>query len=346
MQDLKKLFAKRKDKRNELPTDDRCVVPAHIEGSKKEIGQLAHLINEMCKSPAGRDVIETALKNDFTFVFDTSEPDAYGYADPENKICAMNPNFNEADLITTMAHELRHVHQFESPITEQCNPYEADSKSNLMLSKIMEADAEGYGCLVSWELKEQGSPAAWNTFARDFPEIAKPFKKAMEQNAGKADQVEKARTAAFYGWFDNAPRRVGYDDSHVDFLKQIGRKNISKNLKSFAVENMMAQITCEHGKNYFTDDFKAVDADKYVAVAESTKDDLNFFFNYQNKGRGDPSVDKMPVMKSRRAAPAAKSNEAKAAALAAKQERAAAQIRSIRAKPALMMAATMKNMGR
>lgn len=345
MEDLNKLFARRY---NELPSDDKCVVPARIEGSKKEVGQLAHLINEMCKSPAGRDVIETALKNDFTFVFDASEPDAYGYADPESKICAMNPNFNEADLITTMAHELRHVHQFESPITEKCNPYEADTKSNLMLSKIMEADAEGYGCLVSWQLKELGKPAAWNTFAHDFPEIAKPFEKAMAENEGKADQVEKARTAAFYGWFDNTDRRVGYDDSHVDFLKQIGPKNIAKKLKSYPVEDMMAQITCEHGKNYFTDPFKAVDAEKYVAVDRTTKARLDIFFNeyYKKGGKRDHSLDVMPVMKAHRAAPVAKSQEAKAAAMSVKQERAAEKIRSTRGKPALLMAAKMKSMGR
>lgn len=332
----------------EIPCDDKCVVPANIQGTQKQRGQLAHLINEMCKSDAGRDVIETALKNNFVFVFDTSVPDAYGFADPENKICAMNPMFNESDLITTMAHELRHVHQFEAPITSKCNPYEADTKSNLMLSKVMEADAEAYGCFVSWQLKEQGKETPWNTFKRDFPEIAEPFEKTLKENEGKPDAMDKARTAAFFGWFENRDRRVGYDDSHVDFLREIGAQNLDKKLKSFSVVKMVTDLCAENGKSYFAADPKTVDTDRYVAVDKRTKDRLDIFFDkyYKCGGKRDVSLDKMPVLEPRhfgQPIPVAKSAEAKKASLSARQERVAKQMKQ-RKQPSLSALAAKKKM--
>lgn len=317
-------------KLQDFPQDKECVVDVKMNGTAKEKRQLSHLINEMCKSEYGKQVIETAKKNDYTFQFDLSIPDAYGFADPDGKVCAMNPTFSTDDLISTMAHELRHVYQFSFPVCDRCNPLEADAKSNLMLTRTMEADASAYECLTSWDLKEKGIAGAWNNFSRDFPEIAKPFEKAMIENEGKPDQIAKARTAAFDGWFDNLPRRVGYDESYLDCLKENGPKSLSSSLKAFGADEMIGAFCQENGVSYYLDDPKKFESGYLVATSQKNKDDLKKFFSSYNRLSGnakESSLQEIPALeKMELPASVARSLPAKAAAIEAKQEHAKAVI--------------------
>ena len=322
-------------KLQDFPQDKECVVDVKMSGTAKEKRQLAHLINEMCKSEYGKQVIETARQNDYTFQFDLSIPNAYGFADPENKVCAMNPTFTTDDLISTMAHELRHVYQFSFPVCDQCNPLEADAKSNLMLTRTMEADASAYECLTSWDLKEKGIPGAWNNFSRDFPEIADRFEQTLKANEGKPDQIAKARTAAFDGWFDNLPRRVGYDESYLDCLKENGPKALASSLKSFGADEMIGAFCQENGVSYYTDDPKKFESGYLVATSQKNKDELKKFFGPYNRLSGnakETSLQEIPVLeKMELPASVARSLPAKTAAIEAKQEHAKAVIAEKRA---------------
>ena len=319
---LADVLAKSGRKLQNFPEADECVVDVRLEGTDKEKRQLAHLINEMCKSEYGKQVIETAKQNDYAFVFDLSIPDAYGYADPENKVCAMNPTFNTDDLISTMAHELRHVYQFSFPVCNDCNPGDADAKSNLLVLRTMEADASAYECLTSWDLKEKGIPGAWNNFSRDFPEIAKPFETAMIENEGRPDQIAKARTAAFNGWFDNLPRRTGYDESYVECLEENGPKALNTSLRSFGASEMIGAFCQENGVSYYLDDPKKLESGERMATSQANKDRLKKFFRTYNNlpGRSkENSLQEIPVLQSvRRPSAKARSVPARQAAAAAR----------------------------
>lgn len=325
---MEKAFQKMSAQPQALPeSKEPLALPVRLKGSAKEKRQLTHIINEMCKSDAGMSVIETALDNDYTFLFDKSIGATYGYADSGEEVCALNPNYPAADLITTIAHELRHVQQFETEIYEECDPYSANVKSNLMLTRAMEADAEAYGCLVSWELKEQGAPDAWNTFKADFPEVAKPFEKALSESG----DVNEARTAAFMGWFDNLHRRDSYDAGYVETMSRI---KADKTLKNYKPERFIEEICQAGGDAYFTQDYKIIGSDKCVSVSPDTKKALKEIFDRRaaEGKKPDASLNKLPVVAAPvEEKPAAKSQEAKAAAVEAKQESARAAIMQKRA---------------
>lgn len=319
----------------ELPeTKDPLAVPVLLQGTAKQKRQLTYIINEMCKSEAGQRVIETALNNDYTFLFDKTIGSTYGYADSADEVCALNPNYSAADLITTIAHELRHVQQFDSEIYDECTAYSANVKSNLMKTRVMEADAEAYGCLVSWQLKEQGAPEAWQTFSRDFPEVAKPFETAMVENEGRSDQTDKARTAAFLGWFDNLERRESYDDGYVAEVERIGAKHLDKSLKNYKPERFILEMCHDDGAVYFSEDFALIGQGKYVSIGSENKEKLKKVFDERTQMTGkkaETSLDKLPVaVLEAKDAPVAKSAGAKAAALAARQDTVAQKIRSAR----------------
>lgn len=314
---MEKAFQKMSAQPQALPeSKEPLALPVRLKGSAKEKRQLTYIINEMCKSDAGMSVIETALDNDYTFLFDKSIGGVYGYADSSEEVCALNPNYPAADLITTIAHELRHVQQFETEIYEECDPYGASVKSNLMLTRAMEADAEAYGCLVSWELNEQGSPDAWNTFKADFPEVAKPFEDALNENG----DIDEARTAAFMGWFDNLSRRDSYDAGYVETMKHVKTDN---SLKNFKPERFIDEICQAGGDAYFTQDYAVIGSDKCVSIGPETKKALKEIFDKRaDEGKKpETTLDKLPVAAAPvKEKPAAKSQDAKAAAIEAKQD--------------------------
>jgi len=323
-------------KKAPLPEAEKCVVDANLQGANEtENRQLAYIINEMCKSEAGREVIQTALKNDFQFIFDRSMPNVYGYADPENKLCAMNPAFTVEDLIATMAHELRHVKQFDEPIVQECGDLtKVDANTYYKCLRAMEADASAQECLVSWQLKEQGLPGAWNNFERDFPELAEPFKAEMANSKGPEDieTLKKARTAVFLGWYENGPRRDGYDTDYAQMMAQAAGTGellevLPAELKRANAADMIPSICQENGNVYFAKDPAMLDTEHYTGVSATTKMWLEFAFTKYEAvhGEGSSHVSEIPVIDLSRnsARPRALSLEARTAALAVKQEQAA-----------------------
>ena len=181
-----------------------------IGGKPADRAKIIEAINEMCKSDAGRVILETAAENDYTLKFDKqlAKNGLFGEADSSEEVCTLNPKNTLAENIVTLAHELRHAYQFTCEEYE-ASPFEYDTKTMILQNRIMEADAESYGCLVAWELKEQGNDLCWQDMKKEFPEITQPF----EDTFTKTGDVDQARTAAFKGWYDNEERRSGYDEN-------------------------------------------------------------------------------------------------------------------------------------
>ena len=114
------------------------------------------VINEMCKSEAGYAILECAADMGYELKFDkqAAKEGLYGYADPCEECCVLSPKNTLAQNIVTLAHELRHAYQFTYEKLDELGYTESDTKTMLLKNRTMEADAECYGCLVAWELKE------------------------------------------------------------------------------------------------------------------------------------------------------------------------------------------------
>lgn len=319
-----------------------------IRGNAAAKAKMINVINEMCKSDAGRVILETAAENGYELKFDkqAEKEGIFGYADPCEECCALNPNNSVAENIATLAHELRHAYQFTYENLTDIECYEYDTRSVMHKDRIMEADAESYGCLVAWELKEQGNDACWKDFKAEFPEITNSFETAYKETG----DINQARTAAFKGWYDNADRRDTYDEGLLFEIEETSPKSFLKKLKSVSAAKFVKAFCSdpETGDNYFTDDPKILETGKYTALYEDMKDRLTAHHQKREALPGripDKTIagietQKRPSLKKENNARAV-STEAKTVALASRQKQAAAQIR--RQKKPTLTTATLLN---
>lgn len=317
------------------------VVDIPLHGNAASKAKMINVINEMCKSNAGFAILENAADMGYELKFDkqAAKEGLYGYADSCEECCVLNPNNTLAQNIVTLAHELRHAYQFTYEKLDELEYSESDTRTMLLKNRTMEADAESYGCLVAWELKEQGNDLCWQDFSKEFPEIAQPFEKMLAETG----DVNQARTAAFKGWYNNAERRDSYDQSVVASIEDVEPEVFKKKLKSVGASKFVNAYCSDPdtGDNYFTDDPKILETGKYTALYEDMKDRITAHHQKRealpnrvpDKTIAGLETQKRPAPETENNAKAV-SAQAKEIALAARQKRAAAQIRQQK-KPAL-----------
>ena len=303
-----------------------------IGGKPADRAKIVEVINEMCKSDAGRAILETAADNDYELKFDKqlAKNGLYGEADSSEEVCTLSPKNTLAENIVTLAHELRHAYQFTFEEYE-ASPFEYDTKTMFLQNRVMEADAESYGCLVAWELKERGNELCWQDMTKEFPEITQPFEAAFAETG----DINQARTAAFKGWYDNEERRDGYDDTTTSFIEGINPESFHNKLKSVSAKKFVNAFCSdpETGDVYFSENPKTLEAGKYMTVYEDVKERLLSHHEQREAFPGripDKSLKAMPTQprpEPEKKQAKAVSAEAKEAALAGRQKKAAARIR-------------------
>lgn len=247
------------------------VVDIPIRGGAAAQAKMAGVVNEMCKSDAGRAILEFAADYGYELKFDrkTAKEGLFGYADPCEEVCVLNPKATMAQNIVTLAHELRHAYQYTMDEVDEPDHSGYTAKTMMHRSRVMEADAESYGCLVAWELKQKGMKACWNDFSASYPEIAAPFETALNETG----DVNQARTAAFKGWYDNADRRDYYDQSMASCVETTNPSVFRKKLKSVTAAKFVNAVCRDpDGNNYFTADPKELEKGKFATMYADVKD--------------------------------------------------------------------------
>ena len=98
-------------------------------------------------------------------------PGSFGVCNPEQKTIYLNLSFEEDRLLLSLAHEARHAVQFDRKTIPD---FEHDTmKSQIMMARAMEVDAQRVACATGWELKQKGVEAPYKHFSNEDPLIAK-----------------------------------------------------------------------------------------------------------------------------------------------------------------------------
>jgi hypothetical protein len=267
------------------------IMGLNLIGAKKDQDKLASIVNRLAKSETGKKTLETmaeagyGLKMEFLF-------GANGGTSKSKKLVVLNPQFTEEQLVGVLAHEARHVGQFERgeiDSEDMSKPRNYDIKSEIIKYRATEADAQATCMQALWELFEKDDIGPLRAFSKQSPEIADAYTKATYQENATTNGV--ARTAAFNAWYDNDKIKEAYEKGYqINVMEMHWEKGLDKKDtydKSVNPEDVVSQICVkEDGTNYYTDDPKQIGEGKFVDIAYNTKEFLDDYFSKTKEVKG------------------------------------------------------------
>lgn len=268
---------------------------------KKDRPRMISMINRLAKSKLGLETLQIAADNGYHFNFIKGEHRAFGFADPERKRIALNPNFPDDKLIGTMCHECRHAGQFSraSDLAEE----KWDVKTNLIYMRAMEADAQAYASSACEELFRLGDEGPKREFYKYYPEIAKGFTNALIKN--DAQMGNNLLTDTFKAWYDQLRTKSVYEEGYLLEPMQQELRNIANGKgetmtfeTSVSAQKTIAEIAWTKNGNYFQDDPDILNSGKYLDVSEFTMEQMKKFFEFRKEltGKDDSkSLDGIPT---------------------------------------------------
>ena len=287
---LKEVFAPKEAEQPKVYADEKPAVDVDLRFCpKKDRPRMISMINRLAKSPLGLETLRIAADNGYHFNFIRGKHRAFGFADPEHKRIALNPNFPDEKLIGTMCHECRHAGQFVR--AEDLSESKWDVKTNLIYMRAMEADAQAYASSACEEMFRLGDKGPKEQFYKYYPEIAQGFSKALIKN--DAQMGHNLLTDTFKAWYDQLGTKSVYEEGYLLEPMQQELNNIAHGKgvemtfdRSISAEKTIAEICWTKDGNYFKDDAKILNSGKYINVSEFTMEQMKKFFEFRKELTG------------------------------------------------------------
>ncbi len=179
--------------------------------------KLQAMVDKACKnSPTAKATIEKALANGMKLKWDTEgcrKINAIGYCVQSDKTVALNANYPEATLISTIIHEARHANQPAEPDSKL-----HDMRTIIQWNRAIEADAMTTQALAAYEMRGT-NPEVWNDFKSRFSFVATPLEEEMKRSGN----ANNARQAGFVGWMNSGSYKGGYDENEAKYIHKLMR---------------------------------------------------------------------------------------------------------------------------
>lgn len=277
-------------------------VDIKLTGSDLEKKRLTYLINTIARnSPTGKKVLQEAAKAGYTLGFERQKG-SYGFCEPKKKVFMLNPVIGDNKLMTTLAHEARHVQQ-ENAFGVSNNIGDYDVATELKLRRATEADAQAVSALVALEIcAATKQEKIWNSFKQSDPVIARSVKVptlSMSPNFITGNQgVFMAE--AFEGWFKDSFMLRSYEEAYLygpltsiskasdkEKLEIFEESPFDKHMTSQEIVNLVCRTT--DGKCYLEHDQDILNGYRMASVSKETKDAADVFFEERRKLTGKPA---------------------------------------------------------
>ncbi len=288
---------------SEKPVVDVDMSPCREEEKPRMIS----LINRLARSPIGLETLRIAKEGGFTFsFFDGTDVSCCGACDEAGKWIKLNPVKTDDKLVGTLCHESRHAGQFVRGAHEKYGVY--DVRSELIMFRAIEADAQTYAIAACNELRFNGDGGPYHEFKRAYPEIEGRFMEALIKTQG--DVTNEVMTETFKGWYDQKRTKTSYEESYQVKPMQtelsnlmIGREPTLHYTKQMSGADIIAIAGWTENGNYFTDDPAVLEQGHYIEVADTTMKALKNFFKAREALTGaapDPSIETLPTRTNKR----------------------------------------------
>lgn len=278
----------------EVAASGKLAVPFGLIGTDEEKKRLKGIVNQTSQSETGKKILEDAAEAGYSISF-MNTPGAIAFCNPDKKTIFVGSTFPDDMLIGALAHESRHAGQFARGADFD---FEHDTvKSQVILARAMEADAEYATCITAWELKEQGNKKVYSIFNSTTPVIAREFEKALR------NEDSNPALAAFKAWYKDDMLKGAYEDAYVVAqYTQLKEEDCAGEMKfdTASSAKKITDIICtdKDGKSYFTDDPKTLEEGIYLDIKEDTMAFLKKFMKERKEAHGlesDKSIESIPT---------------------------------------------------
>lgn len=199
-----------------------------IYGNKADRERIVTIVNATTKSPTGCSVLKGISQNNATISFDRSA-DCVGFYDQETNSICLNPCFSDARLESNLVHEGKHSIQYANlsdlnlgtDIQKTSNTF----FSNILVNRIMEADACATQAKFCYEMNEFGEKGPMNEMSRAHPTIMQTFNESAKK-LGKENKETLKQTVL--SWYDDVGYVASYDNSMLDlYYAELNSSKIS-----------------------------------------------------------------------------------------------------------------------
>ena len=297
---LQEAFSPKKN--SDYDVDVKPVIDVDLSLCKEEDKpRMIALINRLAKSPSGLETLEIAKAGNFTFSFFEEEINCHGACDELGNWIKLNPTRSNDKLVGTLAHEARHAGQFVRGAHEKFGV--KDVKSELIMFRAMEADAQAYAIRSCYELLDARDAGPFHAFKDAYPEIYTSFMNAVEKNNYEVNN--QVMTETYKGWYDQNRIKSAYENSYqidpmdkeIKNLEQGKKPDLIYTEKMSAEEAVKMACWTKNG-NYFTDDPAILETGKYMDVSEANMEKMKEFFAVRQVYTGmktDSSLQEIPV---------------------------------------------------
>jgi hypothetical protein len=261
--------------------------------SKEDKKRLKNLINRLCQDEETRKDLQKVALFGFKLGLSKSE-DAHGSMYYTSKKITLNPRKSDEDLVATIAHESRHVIQCYNKIASFRSLHEP--KTEIMVDRATESDAEVFAGLACWRLKENGDKGVWDRFKTSSKTISSSIEKGFEQ---KKD-INEIKTDAFLAQY-SGKSMLGYTDDYIKIIQEQQYVGLGYKLKLYrqrSPEEIISKVCKSGDKNYFTKDPNIIAKPKYSGVKEEQKEGLKkILFNKfrDNKQLAQETLDRIEI---------------------------------------------------
>lgn len=234
--------------------DEPPEVPLEIQGNRQEKRRLAALVNRIARSsPFGKELLETAAAEGYVVCFELQGMASGGFTAPDEKVIGLNPMKSDSTLVGILAHEARHVRQYQNGMPPGGYDPQYTLETQLLEKRMMEADAVASSLKVAADMETRGDGGPMQALKRRHTHPAAAYENA--RGGSGAEEEDRAMTAAVLGWFRDETIKFAYEEAYVLYPLSHGRafENETGVFKSKTPREIVSALCrIEEERNYFS----------------------------------------------------------------------------------------------
>lgn len=265
--------------------------PLKLERNSDQ-AMLTDLINDVATSATGKALLEQAAAQGYSLSLESI--DCFGLCHAKDKRIVLSNRCSYDKLISSLAHESRHVEQ----ISKGAEPYYTPTvllKDQLIEKRLMEADAVAVSLMVCQELKDQGKEAAMQAALPHYEKETAAFEKGLKVSK------KEALTQAALAWYDNENRLFKHECRVVALPVSAGAnfENTTGKYKELTPESCIDRLCRFNNESYFTQSANALKTPERAGISQRLKEWLDVNTNLCKEAgvSPEPSVKSLPVYK-------------------------------------------------